>query len=352
VFLNGVDHKTVFLLGAGATRGAVKHVLVNQKRLKPPLNGDFFDVAATFVRAQGIDSIEAKRLNRLTRFFKQELPVKGKPPMETAFSLLYVVKDFHEIYRNGPGRKPLPGESQEVEDFLLLVFHILCAVGDHAPGQNGYDRLVSRLGPKDTLITLNYDTLLDSALWRCGWNPKRGYGLTGDARKIDWIPTNSSHSSILSAVLLLKLHGSLNWFVRGSVADLSVIFESKAVRVSRPRRNELNNHIRQIVPPIYGKFFRHAQWRTLWEKAYKALRDAEMLVIVGCSLVDTDFHLRALISRVSQDRKKSAKPFRRVFLVDHSLKVRRKWMTSIKGSTKKVSSIKGFEQFLRKELRT
>ena len=173
VLLNGVDHKTVFLLGAGATRGAVKHVVVNRKRLKPPLNGDFFDVAATFARAHGTDSIEAKRLDGLNRFFKQDVPMKGKPSMETAFSLLYVVKDFHEIYRAGPGRKPLPGERQEIENFLLLVFHILGTVDDHAPKTNGYDRLVSKIGPKDTIITLNYDTLLDSALVRRGWNPKR-----------------------------------------------------------------------------------------------------------------------------------------------------------------------------------
>lgn len=352
MLLNGVDYKTVFLLGAGATRGAVKHVLVKQKRLKPPLNGDFFDVAATFVRAYGTKSVEAKRLERLNRFFRQELPIKGKPPMETAFSLLYVVKDFHEIYRHGPGRKPLPGERQEVEDFLLLLFRILCALDDHTPGKNGYDRLVSRLGPKDTILTLNYDTLLDSALVRTGWNPKTGYGLSGGSKKVDWKPTQGDCNSNLSAVHLIKLHGSLNWFVRGSFADLSAVFERKPVRVSPPRRNEINQHLRQIIPPIYGKFFRHDHWRTLWEAAYKALREAEVFVVIGCSLEDTDFHLRALINRVNQYRKQFGKPFRQTFLVDHNLKVRRKWMKSIKGSTKKSSSIKGFEQFLRKELKT
>lgn len=43
----------MFLLGAAASRGAVPHVLVEstQKRLKAPLNCDFFDVAKTLVRA-------------------------------------------------------------------------------------------------------------------------------------------------------------------------------------------------------------------------------------------------------------------------------------------------------------
>jgi hypothetical protein len=46
-------YKTVFFLGAGASRGAVDHVLLDQKRIKPPLNNDFFKIAATFARAHG-----------------------------------------------------------------------------------------------------------------------------------------------------------------------------------------------------------------------------------------------------------------------------------------------------------
>ena len=65
----------------------------------------------------------------------------------------------------------------------------------------------------DTLITLNYDTMLDSALHRHGWNPKTGYAIAGNAqKKVTWDPVNVGPSL---NVELLKLHGSLNWFVRG-----------------------------------------------------------------------------------------------------------------------------------------
>ncbi len=176
--------KTVLLLGAGATRGAVPRVVVNRKRIKPPLNGDFFKVAETFARAMGVGSIEAKRLARLRRVFRDELPAGRFPTMETAFNLLYIAKDFPEIYKAGPGPRPEPGERRELQDFLKTLFGILVCVDQKAGPDTGYDRLVDRLGPEDTVITLNYDTLLDAALVRRGWDPKKGYAIPGDAKKI------------------------------------------------------------------------------------------------------------------------------------------------------------------------
>ncbi len=136
---------TTFILGAGASRGAITHVLVNQKRVKAPLNFDFFDVASTYARARGPESADAKRLKRLRTLFKNDLPTKWPPPMETAFSLLYTAKDFPEIYSSGPGRRPYPGELREVEDFLALLFDILSTLDLGATGQTGYDRLASVL---------------------------------------------------------------------------------------------------------------------------------------------------------------------------------------------------------------
>ncbi len=343
--------RTVFLLGAGATRGAVRHVLLNGKRLKPPLNGDFFKVADTFARAHGGASAESKRLKRLRKAFKEDLPVRGVPTMEEAFSLLYIAKDFPEIYKGSRGRKPTPGERQEIEDFLRLVFGILISLDSTAHTNTGYDRLATKLGADDVIITLNYDTLLDSALRRRGWDPRAGYGLRGGPGKVSWGAPSGGVDRNVQKVRLLKLHGSVNWFVRGSFADLTAVFEKKPVRVSAPRSNEISGHIRQIVPPIYGKVFKHGHWRQLWDQAYKALREADALVVIGCSLIDTDFHLRALISRIAKWRKKQGLLFRNVFLVDYGLVVRRKWKRALKGTARKVASIKGFDKFLRQELK-
>jgi hypothetical protein len=152
-------------------------------------------------------------------------------------------------------------------------------------------------------------------------------------------------------VKLLKLHGSVNWYVRGSYSNLSKVFTSKPVLVTGPRQNERKGYIRQIVPPMYGKVFEHDHWRNLWTQAYKRLCEAEILVVIGCSLIDTDFHLRALLGRVAKHRKVTGNRFRRAIFVART-KVRRKWQRSLMGSYSKVSGYHDFERFLKKELKT
>lgn len=351
MFVNRHDFKTVFIIGAGATRGALPHVVVNRKRVRPPLNGDFFRVAQTYARAMGKESIDARRVERLLRVFKSEIPYRGEPTMEEAFSLLYVAKDFPDIYRARFGRKRKTGYQREIEDFLKLTFAILLTIAREPDRKTGYDRLVSKLGSNDTVITLNYDTLLDSALCRYGWDPKLGYGLRGGKRKVIWDLRRVNDPSDAARVKLLKLHGSVNWYVRGSYSNLSRVFSSKPVVVSGPRQNEIREHIRQIIPPIYGKVFEHEHWRSLWTKAYKELCSAEVLVVIGCSLIDTDFHLRALISRVVRHRKAAIELLKQAILVAGT-KARRKWERALKGSYRKVKGYPSLDQFLTKELRT
>jgi hypothetical protein len=106
--------------------------------------------------------------------------------MEEAFSMLYVAKDFPEIYSTRRGPKPIAGARQEITDFLRLLFPVLSLLDRQNHSANGYDRLARVLENGDAILTLNYDTLLDSALHRRGWDPYKGYGITGTRKKVDW----------------------------------------------------------------------------------------------------------------------------------------------------------------------
>jgi len=268
--------------------------------------------------------------------------------METAFSLLFMAKDFPEIYSAARGRRRMPGDRQEIEDFLRLTSDILTLIDRDGDRHTEYDALAAALRSQDVVISLNYDTLLDSALVRRGWDPKQGYGMAGGKDKFKWKPKKVDPN--LRGVRLLKLHGSLNWFVRGSFSDLSAVFNKKPTCVEGPRMNDLSGHVRQIIPPIYGKFFDHDHWRNLWVAAHSALREADALVVIGCSLIETDFHLRALVGRVVQWRKKERAPLKRLFLVDR-VKVRRRWATALKGAFSHRTNYRTFAQFMREEAR-
>jgi hypothetical protein len=344
VIIKGTSTRTAFILGAGASRGAVAHVVFKRKRLRAPLNADFFKVLETYARAQGATSADTRRLNRLKRIFRGDLPIKWPPPMEAAFSLLYTAKDFPEIYASRPGRKPRAGERQELDDFLSLLFDVLNALDRDSPTPNGYDRLVGALEDGDTVISLNYDTLIDSALARAGWNPHSGYSLAGGTGKVKWKVKNRADGSAVSKVRLLKLHGSLNWWVRGNRSSLANVFSKKPVLVSAPRTNERAGMIRQIIPPIYGKVFGHAHWRTLWKAAFASLAEVDQLVVVGCSIVDTDYHLQALLRRAVKERKKRGKRLEAI-LVDR-VRIRRRWQKVLRGASARYHSYNTLEKFL------
>ena len=64
-----------------------------------------------------------------------------------------------------------------------------------------------------------------------------------------------------------------------------------------------------MIPPIYGKFFAHKHWQTLWTAAHGALIESEVFAVIGCSLVSTDFHLSGMLSNAIQRRKKAGNPF-------------------------------------------
>ncbi len=345
----GKSRKAVFVLGAGATRGAVKHVLVNKKRIRPPLNRDFFNVVETLAKANADSGRTSSRFSRLKRSLEDDFPTKGQwpIPMETAFSLLYISKDFPKIFSRPAGRPRQAGSRAEIEDFLRLTFTLLNTIAAGADQNNLYAKLVSKLEPRDTLITLNYDTVLDGALLSRGWDPANGYGLSGGQQKFKWKMPRPPSLPQLKDVKLLKLHGSLNWIVKGTYKDIHKVFAAKPSRVVlsvKPGSNETYGFIRQIIPPIYGKFFQHAHWQSLWHAAYDAVVEADMIVVVGCSLVDTDFHLSGILSRAMREKRRKGTKFAVSVLVDRT-RIRRKWARLLKGRVQNPVAFTSFAKF-------
>ena len=89
--------------------------------------------------------------------------------------------------------------------------------------------------------------------------------------------------------------------------------------------------------------------KRIWELAFDALVTADVLVVIGCSLVDTDFHLSGMLGHAVATRKDRASPFRTVVFVDRA-KARRKWTRLLGGCAERKIFAPSFQDFARKFL--
>ena len=166
--------------------------------------------------------------------------------------------------------------------------------------------------PGDVIITFNYDDSLERELKRVGkWDISRGYGFSlGDM----------DHSS---DVLILKLHGSMNWLVSilGGATGGAFIVNPRSSLGNHPvvHRTDLNflgyeefsGHTYEsggafpclILPGRAKEFFydtsfghEYAEfWDLLWSQASQAVRRCDNMVVCGYSLLPVDQRARDLL---------------------------------------------------------
>lgn len=201
--------------------------------------------------------------------------------------------------------------------------------------------LAGLLESGDAVVSLNYDTLMDKALLGCGWNPAVGYGFSAGHKTkfLDGLKTTGTPRN----VLLLKPHGSLNWFAKGTILNYEEVLSkrppSKILMARVPRAYDISREklVRFFVPPLYSKFFANRFWKSLWDRLFRCLIEAEVFIIIGCSLIEADFHLRAIIGRALRKRRRK---FQRIIIVERSPEVRAKLRHFLRGQ-----GLHGFRTF-------
>jgi len=333
------EHRSVILLGAGATRGAYQGI--GPAKIRPPLNADFFKVARKFV-ASAHGSAYRGPFRRIHTFIEREMRLRRseEPTMEQVFNVLFISKDMPKIFSQG-GRPREAGFRREIKDFLRLVVGVLRYIQEnprHPLNVNHHAWLVQHLDPGDTLISLNYDTLMDNALIREGWDPRIGYGFNA-RHKVRHNPPAPTGGALvnLGDVLLIKPHGSLNWYAKGTITSYESVLlnrpPSRIIVSDVPRAYDIvaQRLVRFFIPPLYAKFFANRFWRALWDTAFRRLTEADSLVIIGCSLIESDFHLRAIVGRALAKRREQ---FSQVIRVDRSEEVQRRLKQFLRGRSK------------------
>lgn len=97
--------------------------------------------------------------------------------------------------------------------YMQLIFLFVNVINEiqNGPVSKSHINLAQRLNSNDTIITFNWDTLMDRAL-KCvsKWNTNNGYYVKPkEIYRDKWIKNNSDTPNDFP--LLLKLHGSTNW---------------------------------------------------------------------------------------------------------------------------------------------
>jgi len=294
--------KTVFILGAGASRQA-----------KGPLMADFLDKARDLLDSgQAGEAEESFKLVFRARSQLKAVHTMAQldiDNMESVFAAFEMAKILGCL-----GTIP-PEEIEQLESairFLILRTlekNIMFKLArDEVRPSEPYGRfveLINHVSKQKTnsasVITFNYDLALDYAL--------KYYG----------IPFDYALSAIQTSevsIPVLKLHGSLNWGYCDKCDKLSYwnlsrrssepcwrkITQNEAqIAFSGVSRccvicNETLNGEPRIVPPTWNKTQHYKEIENVWQKAATELSEAENIFIIGYSWPENDFFFHYLYS--------------------------------------------------------
>jgi hypothetical protein len=295
--------KTVFILGAGATRGcSFVNEMKGKGRCLPPLDGDFF------TQLQRVSSkVHSERITRLIEGLAKWFGTNYTLSMEQVFCHFehapkmahHLGKDDDKIYSEITKLK------EDLEQAIAIILgESLTEV--KAGGKGSYelsrckwhDTIIEKLADKgDAFINFNYDSVLDDSLRRKGadkWNPHYGYGLPlkrgGHKMKGEeyWAPTLGNVPKREETITVHKVHGSLH-------------FNKDKGGYLLKQRPYANPHAKSsimkfmIVPPESAKSYDVEPIGKIMLNAYASLRAATRVVIIGYSLPPSDQHAEALL---------------------------------------------------------
>jgi hypothetical protein len=175
-------------------------------------------------------------------------------------------------------RRPADRGSGLWQVYALTVYHFWAAL---MTGKLGIRNPDSR----NTIISFNYDLLLDDALAKVRIPFDYGFRDTGTfnrSAREKFCPGGTP------ALKLLKLHGSVNWAAPATDGEPITIFSTYDEVVSAQR-------VPALLPPTWQKIFQRESL-DVWNEAVRAIESATRIIVLGFSIPDTDVHFKYLLA--------------------------------------------------------
>lgn len=314
--------KTVYFLGAGFSKEAGGPV--QNEIIKTLLSN-------SFKKAHAQNHKIARILNHFTSFLSKELCL-DKNDFEKV-SLEDIFTPIDSCIANGKsfGAYTLKTLSDFKEQLhTLMALAIQHAINTSPESNKNYikkfaqyvnseakKRLTSLQEDNISLITTNWDTLLDNQLYNI-LQDQKGIPLS----VVDYCCYISSleedDENIKPGLLALgeggynikylKLHGSMNWLHCPMCQRMYVKFNTKALFEDNYCRHCMKNYKMKkdqpsiklkgnLLLPTFLKDLSNIQIKLVWQNAGIELSEASKIVFIGYSLPSADFEIRQLLSR-------------------------------------------------------
>ena len=215
------------------------------------------------------------------------------------------------------------------QNLLLFVRWRLKSVDDLREVFPLAEKLAGSLRLQDSIITLNYDTLLERHLAKLSSDTEGRLHLLNCCLT----PPGSTFGGPAPPMfrlhpfdhrgLLVKLHGSVDWFSCSNPSCAHHEHIEPSGEWVRYHTRRWSEHVRcqlcgsspqvVMIPPIANKAIEQfPKLSLMWNNAYGALRKATRWTFIGVSLAVTDFHLASLLRAASrQDDTSSLEPLAR-----------------------------------------
>ncbi len=311
-----MSEKPVIILGAGATKACGGPL--TDEILPAALNGQMrHDWGATAVQDREELMVLLHDFLRHCFNVPQRSPVQKEdcPPLPMVLSMIHEsVKSDKDI--GGWGGERLIKAKRAIEYSILAVIE---AVVQGIPVDQCHHALLEplyRRGLEPTVVSLNYDVLVDKAMF-----------LLGDAFQASRPPhycvriTTPKYEDLCQGGTfgrLLKIHGSLNWlycencqrldlFVSPGMLAAKVLDQlyhevpfgdAYSCRGTPCRNPQCRGSVSPIlIAPAYVKSYKNPHIEQVWTEAEWAMKAADRAVIIGYSLPADDVEVALLLQR-------------------------------------------------------
>jgi hypothetical protein len=290
-------NKNVFVLGAGASEDAGAPLLSDFLRRARDLVDDtrstltaqererfghVFTYRFDLLRAHAAINVDLDNLEDLFSICDLEGLAGDAVAASVKPDFVFLIVKTLELLAKAPTNVSIGAPHSGTDPYLWFVQKL--ARLQLTPGSGFGPAVLGPSGLTDSIISFNYDTVIDDAFRRAGLSPV--YNMKGVRAQV--MPP------IPAAIPLIKLHGSANWSYCPTCGDVQLHVPGGRPPVC----GGTVNHPRQplIVPPTWNKGTESALMAPLWQAATQELSKANRIFIIGYSAPPTDTYFTFLMA--------------------------------------------------------